>query len=581
MRQLFVSEIPNIINDENVIIAPGQGKTPVSILRDEFCEQQAFPHLLPNDKFGYSVPRDIPLSLARYFNQRLLNFNQYFASDADYTFFARSVYEQHHLRSTINFAMHKIKPGTLTAGPVKSNFKETVERFVASDNAFFLMSSVKGTSACRKQFLYDVLAMVKQLGIPTYFLTMPRADLRSEELPYIINRLNNLGLHKEELKILSYQERCNLSNNNSVLVARHFQYKVEVFFKEIIFDGPLVKTKYYAIRIEFKERGSSYVHSFIWIFNTPNIQNDADYIDFIEKTINAQFPNHLNDPELFELVKKYQIHAHSRTCWKYNKNGCRFSYGRYITEKTIIAKPLVSKFNNDEKQEVLAWRNTLLRQVTSYIDDNLNPAKVNVIDPTKDNYTQSLSITEILNELEISKDDYNRALSISKDEDLELHLKRPPDTCFVNNYFDVGSKAWQANMDIQPVFNEYKAVTYMCQYFSKTEDQCSQAIKQTAKEAFENNMYHPDIIKTIVKAYLRNRECSVQEAVYHILPELKLRTIFPAVYFVNTNLPQERVQVLLYKKELSELPDDSSNIFKKSNIDRYVEGPNVIFCNGE
>ena len=266
------------------------------------------------------------------------------------------------------------------------------------------------------------------------------------------------------------------------------------------------KTKYYAIRIEFKERGSSYVHSFIWIFNTPNIQNDADYIDFIEKTINAQFPNHLNDPELFELVKKYQIHAHTRTCWKYNKNGCRFSYGRYITEKTIIAKPLDSKLNNDEKQEVLAWRNTLLRQVTSYIDDNLNPATVNVIDPTKDNYTQSLSITEILNELEISKDDYNRALSISKDEDLELHLKRPPDTCFVNNYVDVGSKAWQASMDIQPVFNEYKAVTYMCQYFSKTEDQCSQAMKQAAKEDFENNMYHPDTIKTIVNAYLRNRE---------------------------------------------------------------------------
>ena len=47
---------------------------------------------------------------------------------------------------------------------------------------------------------------------------------------------------------------CNLLNNNPVLVARHFQYKVEVFFKDIIFDGPLGKTKYYAICIEFQER---------------------------------------------------------------------------------------------------------------------------------------------------------------------------------------------------------------------------------------------------------------------------------------------------------------------------------------
>ena len=40
---------------------------------------------------------------------------------------------------------------------------------------------------------------------------------------------------------------------------------------------------------------------------------------------------------------------------------------------------------------------------------------------------------------------------------------------------------WQANMDIQPVFNEFKAVTYMCQYLFKTENQCSQAMKQGAK----------------------------------------------------------------------------------------------------
>ena len=104
-------------------------------------------------------------------------------------------------------------------------------------------------------------------------------------------------------------------------------------------------------------------------------------------------------------------------------------------------------------------------------------------------------------------------------------------------------------------------MTFMCQCFSKTEDQCLQALKQAAKEAYENNMHHHDTMKTITKAYLNSRQCSVQEAVYHILPELKLRRIFAAVYFVNTNLPEEKVQVLLSEKELSELPDDSPNIF--------------------
>ena len=39
----LVSEILNIINEENVIIALGQGKLPVLILSDKLCEEQAFP----------------------------------------------------------------------------------------------------------------------------------------------------------------------------------------------------------------------------------------------------------------------------------------------------------------------------------------------------------------------------------------------------------------------------------------------------------------------------------------------------------------------------------------------------------
>ena len=124
-------------------------------------------------------------------------------------------------------------------------------------------------------------------------------------------------------------------------MVRHLWYKTEVIFKEILFEGPLGKTKYYAITIEFQERGSSHVHSFIWIFKAPNIKNEAVYTEFIEKTTNGQLPKHMNDPELFELVKTYQIHVHSRSCWKYNNNDCCFSFGCYFTEMAIIAIHLI------------------------------------------------------------------------------------------------------------------------------------------------------------------------------------------------------------------------------------------------
>ena len=56
------------------------------------------------------------------------------------------------------------------------------------------MSSAKGTPPCCNKFLYDVLSVVKQWRIRKYFLSLLCVDLRWEELTYIINKLNNLGL---------------------------------------------------------------------------------------------------------------------------------------------------------------------------------------------------------------------------------------------------------------------------------------------------------------------------------------------------------------------------------------------------
>ena len=50
---------------------------------------------------------------------------------------------------------------------------------VAYDNVFSFMSSTKEIPAYWKQLLCDVLAMVKQLGIPTYFLKLLDAALNS------------------------------------------------------------------------------------------------------------------------------------------------------------------------------------------------------------------------------------------------------------------------------------------------------------------------------------------------------------------------------------------------------------------
>lgn len=52
-------------------------------------------------------------------------------------------------------------------------------------------------------------------------------------------------------------------------------------------------------------------------------------------------------------------------------------------------------------------------------------------------------------------------IKIAKDFQ-KLHLKKQLDFSFVNNYFDTSLKAWQENMNKQPVLNQYKQVTCVC-----------------------------------------------------------------------------------------------------------------------
>ena len=91
-------------------------------------------------------------------------------------------------------------------------------------------------------------------------------------------------------------------------------------------------------------------------------------------------------------------------------------------------------------------------------------------------------------------------------------------------------------------------------------------MKKVAKEVYEKNLHHHDTLKTITRVYLSNHECSVLEVRGNILPKLKLRRIFPAVPFLNTNFPV--VSSITSSKITCKLSDDC--IFKRSNIDRML-----------
>ena len=82
------------------------------------------------------------------------------------------------------------------------------------------LQQIPGSPPYWQKFMYEVVAMVKQLGKPTWFVTLSCADLRWPELFQIIAKMKGNNMTDEKVEALSYHERCSLLNLNPVIVAK-------------------------------------------------------------------------------------------------------------------------------------------------------------------------------------------------------------------------------------------------------------------------------------------------------------------------------------------------------------------------
>ena len=69
------------------------------------------------------------------------------------------------------------------------------------------MNSIKRTPAYWKKFKSEVLTMVKQLVVLTFFLTLSYADLRWDESIEITQKLSQADKVDVDMSNLSYHER--------------------------------------------------------------------------------------------------------------------------------------------------------------------------------------------------------------------------------------------------------------------------------------------------------------------------------------------------------------------------------------
>ena len=223
-----------------------------------------------------------------------------------------------------NFALRQKPSQQITASQVRG--RAFLSEHVRNDTAYKFLKNVRGTPLYYQRTFYELLAMIRQLSTPTLFFTVSAADMKWPVMIQIFARQYGVSYTDEEVESLSWEEKSGWLQRNPALAARHFQYRLNVFFQDVLKShaNPLGEIVDYAIRVEFQARGSPHAHCVLWIKDAPKygVDSNEDICAFIDQYVSCSIPAH--DSKLRDMVLLLQQHSHSSYC-KRNKQ-CRFNF---------------------------------------------------------------------------------------------------------------------------------------------------------------------------------------------------------------------------------------------------------------
>ena len=154
-----------------------------------------------------------------------------------------------------NFAWRQKPSRQFTASQARD--QTVLSQFVRKDKAYSFMKNIRGSPPYYQRTFYDLLAMICQLGTPTWFFTLSAADLKWPDVIQAISKQYDVHYTDDEVAALSFVDKSNWLKRNPVTAARHFHYRLTAFFQTFLkFTAKLLgEIVDYAIRIEFQARG--------------------------------------------------------------------------------------------------------------------------------------------------------------------------------------------------------------------------------------------------------------------------------------------------------------------------------------
>ena len=149
------------INDAHNV-APGEGKTPINVLKEKDWDIKAFPTLHPDGKNGLHEEREENLTEQNYFIQRILNKDHRFANSPAYVFASTAYVEKKQMERNIGISGIRGKPKEGSDG--SSTF--------TLDDPCNVLDSIKNTPRYWQKAKSELVARLENLGPFTFFFTL-------------------------------------------------------------------------------------------------------------------------------------------------------------------------------------------------------------------------------------------------------------------------------------------------------------------------------------------------------------------------------------------------------------------------
>ncbi|GIY15745.1 ATP-dependent DNA helicase [Caerostris darwini] len=370
------------------------------------AEEFAWYFLFPYGKNGFKEERSEKITALDYFQFRILGSDTRFQRN-DYLFYALSFFEYYRIKSTISACGKKI-----------------VNQEGAIEDVHLYFKNLRGSAAYWRSALNELLAQIRCLGAPTYFVTFSSNDLN-----FLDQRKTLLiadGRPDVDPSTLDIYEIQQLIEKYPAILSRHFMVRVNALMKFIknndeVFGG---KVKDHWWRIEFQNRGSPHLHMVVGIEIHPEFDTEEGKL-LLDRNCCCKMPTE-EDPELYELVKKCQIHRHTQTCTKNNTSvRCRFNFPRQECDETRIVSHSSDDFLRDggricllKRRKEDAWVNNFHPQLLRLWTGNMD------IQPCGSNETIAYYITKYLSKAEPEGVDSGIAQAIQQIQREESDISR-------------------------------------------------------------------------------------------------------------------------------------------------------------